>query len=246
MFEEYDDDEEEEMMALKQCKRSMEEEDDDDEEGENTDDPNSKSRRRRFTLSKLLSSAMKTDVEQAADMALMSHQDYLEADESERRKEEGEGEEDEPVASSWRRSSLGIAPEMSSTLRHRSHPGTRSRRSSSLSARSEHVLQQPSSSVSVRSSFQSNRIPPLSEEEEPQVGVTSVTTTPTHGKGPAVIAAKDEPPGRGRDERDPSDPGRPDPDDEPPDGGVSGSSDGEGARKIWAYIKFVWALIESL
>ncbi|XP_046404278.1 piezo-type mechanosensitive ion channel component isoform X3 [Ischnura elegans] len=241
MFEEYDDDEE---MELKESKRSVEEEDDEDEEGE-TADGESKTRRRRFTLSKLLSSAMKTDVGQAADMALMSHQEYTADGEEVLHREDGVGEEptdDAAAASSRRKSSLGVTSDGTGLARQKSHPGLRSRRSSSLSA--DHNLQQPSSSVSVRSSFQSGRIPPLSEEEEPQVGSSSSTSTPTHGKAQSAImhpAGKDEPPGGGRD--------KPDPDDGDDGGGdAEADADAKGAlgRRIWTFMKFFWALIESL
>ncbi|XP_071441072.1 piezo-type mechanosensitive ion channel component [Hetaerina americana] len=240
MFEEYDD--EEEMMELRQNKRFVEEEDDEDEEGDVADGDNgSKTRRRRFTLSKLLSSAMKTDVGQAADMALMSHQEYTE-DGEEVPADDGVGEEagDEPGTSSWRKTSLGVVPDGVGLARQRSHPGLRSRRSSGLSA--DHNLQQPSSSVSVRSSFQSGRIPPLSEEEEPQVGSSS-TSTPTHGKAQTAVmhpAGKDEPPGGGREQ--------PDPDDGDDGGGDGIDPDAQGAvgRRIWTFMKFFWALIESL
>ncbi|XP_065351549.1 piezo-type mechanosensitive ion channel component-like isoform X6 [Cloeon dipterum] len=128
----------------------------------------------------LLSTALKTDIETAADQALVANL------------------QDSPIP---------MADEPTPMPRRRKKSSV-----SYLSGRSE--LGQPSTSVSARSSFQSTRIPPLNEDDEP--------------------ASPSPPP--------------------PPPGGSGGATaDGEDAKikedswasKLFVYMKFVWALLQS-
>ncbi|CAB3377428.1 Hypothetical predicted protein [Cloeon dipterum] len=165
MFEDFDDD----LLDLSLDPARATVEDVDDEEDEN-----------KVTVSKLLSTALKTDIETAADQALVANL------------------QDSPIP---------MADEPTPMPRRRKKSSV-----SYLSGRSE--LGQPSTSVSARSSFQSTRIPPLNEDDEP--------------------ASPSPPP--------------------PPPGGSGGATaDGEDAKikeeswasKLFVYMKFVWALLQS-
>ncbi|XP_059490786.1 piezo-type mechanosensitive ion channel component-like isoform X3 [Neocloeon triangulifer] len=130
----------------------------------------------------LLSTALKTDIETAADQALVANL------------------QDSPIP---------MADEPTPKPRRRKRSTV-----SYLSGKSE--LAQPSTSVSARSSFQSSRIPPLNEDEEP--GSPSPPPPPPGGSGGAAGQAG---------------------------GADSASKEDSWASKLWVYMKFLWALLQS-